>query len=170
MPGPVYERGDAVDLHVLAEDDHEFVSEHLADPRVRPWFGIHEPQSADEVATHLEDDDSVYFVVCADGEPVGVVWLFRIRDVSDRAELGYWIAPAHQRQGYATEAAELAVEYAFRERGCNRVQARVYEGNEGSRRVLESLGFQREGRLREHVFADGEYRDVTLFGLLASEW
>lgn len=170
MPGPVFARGDRLELRTVEPADHEFLREHCNDPELRRWFGTHSPLHADDVEEWLDDEESVHFLPCTDGAPVGHAWLFRIRDVSDRAELGYWIAPEHQRNGYGTAAAELVVEYAFAERGCNRVLARVYEGNEGSRRVLETLGFEREGTLREHVFVGGEHRDVELYGLLAREW
>lgn len=48
--------------------------------------------------------------------------------------------------------------------------ARVFEHNDASIRVLEKLGFQQEGCLREHAYIRGAYRDTYLFGLLADEW
>ena len=50
------------------------------------------------------------------------------------------------------------------------VGAGVYDYNEASRRLLESLGFAEEGRLREYRFIDGEYRDCVQYGLLRREY
>ena len=45
----------------------------------------------------------------------------------------------------------------------------MFEGNEASERVLEKVGFEREGRLRDLYYVDGEFIDATLFGYLAEE-
>jgi len=50
------------------------------------------------------------------------------------------------------------------------VFARVLDPNEGSKRVLEKVGFEREGTLRDQVFVSGEHVDVGRYGLLADEW
>lgn len=60
--------------------------------------------------------------------------------------------------------------YAFDEMGLHKVIAGVLDGNEASMRVLEKLGFEQEGVLREHENSFGEYKDRYLFGLLRSEW
>ena len=78
--------------------------------------------------------------------------------------------PKEQNEGYATEAVALCLQHAFDDRGLQRVWAQVTAGNEASKRVLETSGFQREGLRREHEYANGERVDVCYYGLLASEW
>ena len=79
-------------------------------------------------------------------------------DVSDadwrRPELGYWIAPEHQGEGYGTEAAGLLVDFGFRQRGFHRIEARVFEFNDASQSLLESLGFTLEGTHREGHYVE----------------
>ncbi|MDZ5810788.1 GNAT family protein [Halorubrum sp. AD140] len=103
------------------------------------------------------------------GDPIGFIWLFHIDDIAARGELGYWICPEEQGQGYATESKKLALKYAFDERGLQKVVARAFEGNAAPRRVLDKLGFKEEGYLRDHYFVNGEYIDTYLFGLLADD-
>ena len=57
--------------------------------------------------------------------------------------------------------------YGFEELGLERLWARFHAGNEGSRRLLETLGFAHEGTLRGHVLRDGERRDCLLYGRFA---
>jgi RimJ/RimL family protein N-acetyltransferase len=56
--------------------------------------------------------------------------------------------------------------YAVDDRGLHRVTARGFETNDASRRVLEKVGFEREGTLRDHYYVDGEYVDAHVYGLL----
>jgi RimJ/RimL family protein N-acetyltransferase len=114
--------------------------------------------------------DGVTLLVCRDEEPVGFVALFDWSESSGRVEVAYWITPDNQGEGYGSEAVGLAVEYAFDERRFHKVVAHAHAQNDASRALLESLGFQQEGRRREHVFLDGEYVDSISYGLLESEW
>ncbi len=87
-----------------------------------------------------------------------------------RAELGYMLGREHWRQGYATEAAAGVLRYAFENLRLARVYASAYAGNPASIRVLEKLGFTREGVQRRHVLRLGEWHDVVLFGMLREEF
>lgn len=103
-------------------------------------------------------------------EPVGVVAFAYVASPSERGSLMYWVAPDHQGNGYASEASELFLDYAFRECGFHKVTARVNESNVASATVLENLGFVREGTRRQSSVVDGEYVDMYTYGLLAEEW
>ncbi|MFC4408128.1 GNAT family N-acetyltransferase, partial [Haloarchaeobius iranensis] len=94
----------------------------------------------------------------------------KIQDRTRWAEIAISIAPEHWGNGYATEASELIVDYAFTERNLHRLQARVIEPNDASASVWEKLGFTREGTLRENQFYEGEYVGTRYYGLLEDEW
>lgn len=127
------------------------------------------PRTAGDFREYFRQPGVVALLACRDGEAVGLVWLFRIDEFDRRAEIGYWIAPDEQGNGYGTEALELGVRFAFRGLGLHKVVARVFAFNEGSKRVLEKVGFRKEGDLREHHFVDGEHVDTLLFGLLVRD-
>ena len=86
-----------------------------------------------------------------------------------QAELGFTLARAHQGRGYATEAARCVLDRAFGA-GLRRVSAECDARNTASARLLERLGFRREGHRRRHTWLKGEWTDDLLFGLLAEEW
>lgn len=169
MPGPPFRSTDAAELRPVEPADHEFLAEHWNRRDVRLMTNTNEPLTTDDVAEFVESDESVNFLVCADGDPVGTAWLFAEDGVHGRGEIGYWIAEPDRGRGYATAAAELMVEYGVAERRLRKLFARVFEGNEASARVLEKVGFRQEGRLREHYYVDGEYLDATLYGYLVDE-
>lgn len=168
----VYARGDRVTLHPVERDDAAFLQRGHNDPDVRVPLGHTGPrnraQTEEGVEEYVEADDNVSMLACVDGEPVGVV---NVRHVHrDRPMLSYWLAPEHQGEGYGGEAVELFLDTLFRDYDVHGVTARVFDFNEPSRALLERLGFEREGRLREARYRRGEYVDELVYGLLKREW
>jgi RimJ/RimL family protein N-acetyltransferase len=104
-----------------------------------------------------------------DPERVGVVAFTYTRGTTS-GSLMYWVAPEHRGNGYADEAVDLFLEYAFAECGFHKVFARTIVTNDPSVAFLESKGFEREGRFREEKFVDGEWVDAFQYSLLADEW
>ncbi|THA25934.1 N-acetyltransferase [Streptomyces sp. RKND-216] len=86
------------------------------------------------------------------------------------ASLGYLFDAAAWGHGYATETAQAVLQWAFDALDLNRVQAEADTRNVASARVLEKLGFVREGTLREDCVVNGEVSDSWVFGLLRREW
>ena len=95
----------------------------------------------------------------------GILWTHGVCGIGiaigDRANWG---------RGYGTEAAGLALAFAFDELNLHRVQATAFTYNERSIALFEKLGFRREGAFREFLHRDGERFDMLLYGLLAREW
>jgi RimJ/RimL family protein N-acetyltransferase len=170
MPGAAFLRGERVTLRTVQPEDYEFVHEHWNDPSIRYGAPMPTPISEEDIAGFVEEvDDAIQFLPCRDRTPVGFVMLFDIDAEASHAELGYWVVPDERGAGYATAAADLCLTHAFDDRGLHKVLARVFEGNEASIRVLEKLGFEREGQLRQHRYVNGEHVDVHLYGMTASE-
>ena len=72
--------------------------------------------------------------------------------------------------GHATEAARALLQWAVATLDLNRVQAETDTRNRASARVLEKLGFVREGTLREDCIVDGDVSDSWVYGLLRRDW
>ncbi|MEU5217433.1 GNAT family protein [Streptomyces sp. NPDC020807] len=86
------------------------------------------------------------------------------------ASLGYVFDPEAWGHGYATETAHAVLRWAFDTLDLNRVQAETDTRNVASARVLEKVGFVREGTLREDCVVNGVVSDSWVFGLLRREW
>ncbi|MFD5217668.1 GNAT family N-acetyltransferase [Streptomyces tendae] len=106
----------------------------------------------------------------SDGAFVGWVCLVEWNPVYRSASLGYCLDEAMWGHGYATEAAHALLRWAFDTLDLNRVQAEADTRNAASARVLEKVGFVREGTLREDCVVDGEVSDSWVYGLLRREW
>jgi ribosomal-protein-alanine N-acetyltransferase len=86
------------------------------------------------------------------------------------AHLGYWIDQEHQRKGYMTEAVREVTRFAFDALGLHRVQAAVMPHNTASLRVLEKLGFRKEGESPRYLQIAGRWADHVVFAVTAEEW
>ncbi|TCC35423.1 GNAT family N-acetyltransferase [Kribbella speibonae] len=86
------------------------------------------------------------------------------------ASLGYCFNESAWGHGYATEAARAVLGWAFNTLDLNRVQAEADTRNLPSARVLEKLGFIREGTLREDCIVNGDISDSWIYGLLRRDW
>lgn len=96
---------------------------------------------------------------------------FRSRvDEPALVDVGFTLDPSAQGRGYATEAIAELLRYLFEERGKHKVCADCDTRNDASWRLLERLGFRREGTLRHSYRDGGSWADEHLYGLLAADW
>lgn len=86
------------------------------------------------------------------------------------ADIGYELDPRYWGRGYATEAARAMLNFGFTELGVHRISAFCIAENVGSAHVLEKIGMQREGRLRENEWMKGRWWDTLVYGILEPEW
>jgi RimJ/RimL family protein N-acetyltransferase len=106
----------------------------------------------------------------SDGAFIGWCALSRWNPDFRSASLGYCLSDAAWGHGYATEAARALLDWAFATLDLNRVQAETDTRNAASARVLEKLGFVREGTLREDCIVNGDVSDSWVYGLLRRQW
>ncbi len=100
------------------------------------------------------------------GELLGGLTLHHFDPMRGVVEVGYFLFVEARGRGVATRAVRAAVDDAFAQWLC-RVEAHVRVGNERSERVLERVGFEREG-IKRRFLRHGDRRvDATLFGIVA---
>ncbi|PLS18412.1 N-acetyltransferase [Bacillus sp. M6-12] len=113
----------------------------------------------------------MYTVRNSDEEIVGRVNLFSVvRGDMQSAELGYRIGEKHNRKGYGTAAAALAIREAFETHGLHRLYASTDPANIGSQIVLIKNRFQFTGRTPEYIQINEKWYDSIHFSLLRKDW
>ena len=161
------------DLHALHEtqSDEEVVR-----------YLYHDARSIDEVRAVLArkiagvtiagegDGLSAAVVLRETGQLVADISLWLVSEGHQQAEVGFVVHPAHQRRGYATEAARPMLDFAFATMGVHRVVGRTEARNTGSARVLEKLGMRREAHFVENEWVKGEWQSELVYAVLATEW
>ena len=106
-----------------------------------------------------------------EGILVGYVQLFFIDEYERRAEVGVLVGEKSLwGRGIASTALRIILDYAFTVRNLERVYAEVYGFNQRSLRLMERVGFQKEGILRQHEIHNGVRQDMHFFGILKPEF
>jgi len=166
-------------LRWMNQDDAEAHFAVFSDPEVVRYLGRGpwtDPAQAVEaigktLANYASGEGLRMGITLRDGgRLIGDASLFHFDDANRRCEIGYSLARAHWGQGYASEALEALLGYGFETLGLNRVEADIDPLNAGSGRVLEKLGFRREGYMPERWIVDGVTADTAFYGLLRSYW
>lgn len=98
-----------------------------------------------------------------------ITWQFRAWRI-DRAEVGYWLAPALWNQGLMTEATIEVMRFSFDRLGLHKLTISCLAENHASRRVIEKCAYRFVGRNEDDVFRDGRWWAHLRFELLATEF
>lgn len=160
-------------------EDADDLFEYLSDPQIyrfEPGEPIDRVQ-ADQRAVEMAASPDFWAVELAGaGKVIGQIYFQQIEPAGHMTcELGYILNPAFQRQGYGSEAAGALVQHALTAGGMHRVVAHCNPENCASWKLLEKIGFRREGLLRQNVFfrrdADGQplWTDTYVYARLAAD-
>lgn len=153
----------------LESDFYQRNLSHLA-----PWSPIRTTDyfSTEQIRRRLEIQASAFeaglavhmALLTPDGEQMIGACNFSgiIRGAFQACYLGYHIDEAHQGKGLMQEALEAAIAYMFETQNLHRIMANYIPGNERSARLLERLGFEREGYAKAYLNIAGRWQDHVL--------
>ena len=123
-------------------------------------------------ANEMQEDSGYSFLIfrTADHALLGGVTLSNVRrGVAQSANLGYWIGVQHARRGYMSAAVAALVPFAHGSLRLRRIEAACLPENAVSVRLLEKLGFRREGYARQYLCIAGKWQDHLLYARLSSD-
>jgi RimJ/RimL family protein N-acetyltransferase len=172
-------RAQRVVLRELTEHDVKALFEIFSDPAVmRYWSSppMGGPAEAQALLHNIHEgfwDRRLFqwgIALVAEDRLVGTCTLFHVDRAHRRAEIGFALDRAHQGKGLAAEAVGRLIAFAFGELDLHRLEADADPRNARSLKLLERLGFRREGYLRERYLVGGEVQDAVFLGLLRGEW
>ncbi|GIE87712.1 N-acetyltransferase [Actinoplanes regularis] len=166
-------------LRRFRASDAPTLSEYRSDPAVARYQSWEAPFELDRAETAVRNfaasspDQPGWFQYAiehaAERVLIGDVAV-RLHENHKQAEIGFTVATAYQKMGFATEAVSAVLDRLFRLQGLHRVMGECDARNTASAALMERLGFTREGLLRQQTFIKGEWTDDLLFGILAPEW
>ena len=168
-------------LREIMEDDVDWYFHHFRLPEIAVTTGFEGPADLEAAKDELEK-----YILAPFRESTGLRWGITLEgsreligscgfykwehDPHRRAEIGYDLHPAYWRKGIMTEALTAIIDYAFDKMDLNRITLLAFSYNEPSVALAKSLGFVREGILRENSYYGGEFHDDEYFALLRSDW
>lgn len=119
----------------------------------------------------LDKEEKAWFVIEVEGVVIGGIGLHHSNRLDSTSEFGIGIYdPEYVGKGHGVDAIRVLLRWAFRVQNYRRIWLTTAGDNPRAIRAYEKCGFTHEGRLREHIFSDGEYVDLVQMGMLRSEW
>jgi RimJ/RimL family protein N-acetyltransferase len=176
LPPPAPLTDGVVQLRIWHPDDLDQLVACCQDPEIPRWTLMPSPYTREDgedflarVPESWRMGQGAVFCVAPAAEPTRVIGGFGLfAEGEGSGRIGYWIAASHRRQGVASRALRLLCAWG-QASGFVRLQADVIVGNEGSPRVLEAVGFRREGVLRSSIVQRGIRHDGIMYSLLPGE-
>jgi [ribosomal protein S5]-alanine N-acetyltransferase len=158
-----------------AADAEEFIAAARASVSLQhPWVSA--PDTAERYQAFLDraarENQGSYLVRHAEcGALIGYVNINNIvRGAFQSGHLGYAAFASHAGRGLMTAGLRAVVTDAFTSLGLHRLEANIQPGNHPSLRLVQRLGFQREGCSPRYLLVDGEWRDHERWAVLAEDW
>jgi RimJ/RimL family protein N-acetyltransferase len=168
--------GESVYLRPLEEDDATVCHAWLNAPEIRRGLASRvRPHTAASARAYIRElhpaRDQVFAIVTrGDDIHVGNCGLHEIDAVNRVAGLGLLIGHKdHWGRGFGTEAVTLVCLHAFETLNLRKVWLSCHATNDRALRLYRRVGFEVEGRLREHAYVEGRYVDQLLMGVLRDE-
>jgi RimJ/RimL family protein N-acetyltransferase len=163
----------------LVPDDPRFAADWARafeeDPHLAVDWGIDETMSLELAENWLrghaelwKNGEGRHFAILSDGFSGGLNF-HHIEPIHKRAEVGFWLAPWARRRGLGSAAVRAACEWAFEHWALTRIEMTTLPDNDGALALARTLGFTREGLLRQRNFERGKHVDIVMLGVLRGE-
>ncbi len=161
----------------LTASDTTALFAYRSDPEVARYQSF-SPETVDEARRFIEDNTTCFnceenwfqMGIYLQGELIGDMGIHFIGPENSQCEIGYTLCHSQQGKGYATEAVRAVLSFLFTQLGKHRVTAGLDPRNASSIKLLERIGFRREGHFMKSYLNKGIWEDDMLYALLSEEW
>jgi ribosomal-protein-alanine N-acetyltransferase len=169
-------QGENINLRLIEKEDLSILVEWFNDPN---FFGRYNPvlqTSRMDLDKSFENrgssESKTFFIEKKDTTKIGYIVYFDViwDGIGQMTTIGYSLIPSERGKGYATEAAQIIVDFLFLSKDVPSIQATAHVDNVASYRVLEKVGFKKEGKIRKRFYIQGKWVDQFLYSILKEEW
>jgi len=170
-------RGKKIYLKLIEEVDLEKRVQWINDPEIQDTLNYDVPTSLAKTKAWFNKilldnsrrEFSIYTV--ENDEYIGFCGLFNIQVPLMKAELHSVIGNKEfHGGGYGTDTYKVLMDYGFTELGLNKIYGYQLLHNSAAHRVVEKLGWKRDGLLRQDVLSHGEIKDRYIVSVLKDDW
>lgn len=168
--------GNSVYLRGLEKDDLIYLKEWLCNEKVTHYleFGVFPPsieQLAKQYDNESNNDISFLVVLKNRDKPIGWGGLYDINWIKRSAELRFFIGETKfWNMTSALDSFKLLLEYSFKKLNLHKVTAGANVENKNSWKILERIGFVKEGTIRDTIYRNGKYYDAYFYSILRNEY
>lgn len=165
-------------LREVTKEDANSILHYLSDAEVMKYYGLDPFNSLDNTLDEISWYQSIY------NNKTGIRWGITLKEqgivigscgfhntVSQhfRTEIGFELSKEQWGKGIAAEAVGAIINYGFEHMHFQRIEALIEPPNLSSQRLVEKIGFVREGLLRNYEFTRGKFDDLYMYSLLKQD-
>ncbi|WP_121612491.1 GNAT family N-acetyltransferase [Mesobacillus foraminis] len=166
-------------LREVTTEDSNSLLKYLSDEEVMKYYGLNPFESINDAL------DEISWYQSIQKNKTGIRWGITLKDqgavigscgfhnsVSQhfRTEIGFELSKDHWGKGIAFEAVQAIIRYGFEHLELQRIEALIEPPNSSSQRLVEKVGFIREGLLRNYEFTCGKFDDLYMYSLLKQDF
>jgi RimJ/RimL family protein N-acetyltransferase len=164
-----------IDLVAFEKHHTDMVAKWINDERINIPNGARFPVSEYEQAIWYErickDTTKRKLIISSKNkEYVGMVSLFNIDYKNRNSEIGVYIVPNHQRKGYAKEALNLLLTFAFCELDMHKIYASIHAFNSPAIKLFGTVGFRHESTNKEIIYSQGKFIDIHIYSIFKRDF
>lgn len=164
-------------LRPITEADLPQVFAGLSHPQVIKYYGVsydtleatrQQMKYYDEVE---KNGTGIYRAICSPDNRIfyGVIGLYHLNRIHKKAEIGFWLMPEFQGKGIMPKVALFYCHYGFQKLNLHRIEALVETENQACIRLVDKVGFQLEGTMRNCEIKNGKYISLHIFSRLSTD-
>ncbi|MCR6106461.1 GNAT family N-acetyltransferase [Salipaludibacillus agaradhaerens] len=166
-------------LRNIINEDAKNILHYMSDEDVMQYYGLAPFKSLDDAfeeiswyQTLLNKKTGIRWGITLKekGIIIGSCGFHNIVSQHFRTEIGFELSKEMWGKGIAFEAVEAITNYGFTHMSFQRIEALIEPPNLSSQRLVEKLGFMREGLLRNYEFTCGKFCDLYMYSLLKQEF
>lgn len=165
-------------LRALELDDYLITFKWRSDEEIQnmvggPKYYVSSEKEKEWVRNAIFDKERIVLGICLkeNNKLIGTVNIQEFDYINRSCRVPILIGDKSEwSKGYATEARMLALQFAFYERGMNRVWATILDNNIPSVKMHEKCGFKMEGVFRQSIYKDGRFHDQIIMSILKDEF
>jgi len=161
-----------ITLRPFKESDADDVLLWASDERVMQYMRLELCKSREQALNFIKNECIYPFQqsICLNDHSIGIVFVLPYPDAKFKADVGYAIGFNYWGQGVATKAVKILLSRVFQDfPDLVRLQANTRPDNIASQRLLEKVGFQREGLFRKGIYNKGNIEDFCIFSFLSTD-
>jgi RimJ/RimL family protein N-acetyltransferase len=171
---------DRLVLKPVLEDDADFIYQNVKENEIARWLiSVPHPYPTDGAIKYIRESTELMkkglsyelaIRLKSTDELIGIMAILKVDKKNKNAELGYWITKGYWNSGFATEAGNKVLEFGFNALNLERMYAKFVPENNASKRVMEKIGMEYEGKLRHEVLKENKFIDMIYYGIIKENW
>lgn len=168
-------KGKKIYLRSVEKRDVNIFYNYSTDKEIRKFDGGNMIlPSIESVMQHFDEIMNIsrktLSIINEKGVLVGYLTYKEFEDTNNIYSIGITIGSQFWGRGYGQDSIKVLLEYLFMYRGAQRVELEVVDYNTRAINCYEKCGFIIEGKKRKRYFAQGQYHDTLIMGILKEEF